>query len=129
MKRQLIICNTTELVRLYADDIVYIKADRNYSIFYLVGGEERNVLIQLGETEAMMNTQVGGGIFIRIGRSLIINRNYILFICPKLQTLLLRDPYNHKHMKLKASDESLRKLKELIESEITNQEDNGQETV
>ena len=58
MKRQLIISNTAELVRLCAEDIVSIEADGNYSTLYIVGEEKRVVLFQLGQLESMMGQQL-----------------------------------------------------------------------
>ena len=131
MKRQLVVSNSIELVRLYADDIVSIEADGNYSTFYLIGGEKRLVLFQLGQLEHMMGEQLAeeAETFVRIGRSLIINRNYIYYINLNRQLLLLRDPNGHQHETLKVSRESLKKLKELIESDGLIMEDNGQGTL
>ena len=118
MKRQLIISNTAELVRLCAEDIVSIEADGNYSTLYIVGEEKRVVLFQLGQLERMMGEQLAeeAEAFIRIGRSLIINRNYIFYINLNRQQLLLRDTNGRRYETVKVSHESLRKLKELIES-------------
>lgn len=131
MKRQLVVSNSIELVRLYADDIVSIEADGNYSTFYLVGGEKRLVLFQLGQLEHIMGKQLAkeAETFVRIGRSLIINRNYIYYINLNRQMLLLRDSSGHQHESLKVSRESLKKLKELIENDRLIMEDNGQGTV
>lgn len=118
MKRQFIISNTAELVRLCAEDIVSIEADGNYSTLYIVGEEKRVVLFQLGQLERMMGEQLAeeAEAFIRIGRSLIINRNYIFYINLNRQQLLLRDTNGRRYETVKVSHESLRKLKELIES-------------
>ena len=72
---------------------------------------------QLGQLERMMAEQLAeeAEAFIRIGRSLIINRNYIYYINLNRQLLLLRDPNGRRHETLKVSHESLKKLKELIE--------------
>ena len=120
MKRQLIISNTVELLRLHAEDIVSIEADGNYSTIYIVGEEERVVLFQLGQLEHMIGEQLDdeAETFVRIGRSLIINRNYIYYINLNRQLLLLRDPHGRRHETLKVSHESLKKLKELIEGKL-----------
>ena len=119
MKRPLIISNSAELVRLYAEDIVCIEADGNYSTLHIAGGEKRVVLFQLGQLERMMSDKLGeeAETFVRIGRSLIVNRSYIYFISPARQQLLLRDRHGHRYETQKVSHESLRKLKELIENE------------
>lgn len=122
MKPQLIISNTAELVRLHSEDILSIEADGNYSNLYIVGEEERMVLGQLGQLERMIGDQLGeeASAFIRVGRSLIINRNYIYYINPSRQVLIMRDPNGHKHEIKKASHESLKNLKEFIEREELN---------
>ena len=127
MKRQLVISNTAELVRLCAEDIVSIEADGNYSTIYIVGEEKRVVLFQLGQLERMMGEQLAeeAEAFIRIGRSLIINRNYIYYINLNRQQLLLRDPNGRRYETLKVSHESLRKLKELIEGKEERNVNNG----
>ena len=131
MKRKLIISNSIELIRLYAEDIVCIEADGNYSTFFLVGGEKRLVLFQLGQLEQMIGEQLAeeAKAFIRIGRSLIVNRNYIYYINLNLQILLMRDTSCHSHETRKVSRESLKKLKELIEGDGQTKEDNGQGTL
>jgi len=127
MKRQLIISNTAELVRLCAEDIVSIEADGNYSTLYIVGEEKRVVLFQLGQLERMMGEQLAeeAEAFIRIGRSLIINRNYIFYINLNRQQLLLRDTNGRRYETVKVSHESLRKLKELIEGKEERNVNNG----
>lgn len=131
MKHLLVVSNTVELVRLYAEDIVCIEADGNYSTFILVGGDRRLVLFQLGQLERMMGEQLAeeAGVFVRVGRSLIVNCNYIHFINLNRQQLLLRDTSHYQHETQKASLESLKKLKEFIEGNNTRKEDNGQGTV
>lgn len=122
MKPQLIISNIAELVRLHSEDILSIEADGNYSNLYIVGEEERMVLGQLGQLERMIGEQLGeeASAFIRVGRSLIINRNYIYYINPGRQVLIMRDPNGRKHEIKKASHESLKNLKEFIEREELN---------
>ncbi len=119
MKHQLIISNTNELVRLHADEIVSIEADGNYSTLYIAGGEKRVVLFQLGQLEHMMSDQLAeeAETFVRIGRSLIINRNYIYYLNINRQQLMLRDPNGQRYETPRVSHESLRKLKELIDEE------------
>ena len=122
MKPQLIISNTAELVRLHSEDILSIEAYGNYSNLYIVGEEKRMVSFQLGQLERMIGEQLGeeASAFIRVGRSLIINRNYIYYINPSRQVLIMRDPNGRKHEIKKASHESLKSLKEFIEREELN---------
>jgi DNA-binding LytR/AlgR family response regulator len=129
MKRQIVICNTVELVCLDAEDIICIEADGNYSTIYLRGGEKRFVLFQLGQMERLIGERLTeeAKAFIRIGRSLIINRTYIYYINLNKQQIILRDSNGYQHETLKVSRESLKKLKELIENDsvITNNNEQG----
>ena len=55
-------------------------------------------------------------VFIRIGKSLIINRNYIYYINIPKQQLVLSDARTVSH-RVSASKDALRQLKELVEKE------------
>ena len=57
-----------------------------------------------------------GNIFIRIGKSLIINRSYIYYINVPKQKLILSDIATFNHT-VAASKEALKQLKELLEGE------------
>ena len=82
MKRQLIISTSIDLVRIAPEKIVYISSDGNYSTLVQADGEMRMLSFQLGQIEKFISSQLGseGNIFIRIGKSLIINRSYIDYI-------------------------------------------------
>ena len=73
---------------------------------------------QLGQIEKMIACQLGteGNIFIRIGKSLIINRSYIYYVNIPKQKLMLSnaDTVNHT---VTASRDALKQLKELLEKE------------
>ena len=119
MKKHLIISTTIDLVRVAPDRIVYISSDGNYSTLVLADGETRTVTFQLGEIEKMISSQLGsdGNIFIRIGRSLIINRSYISYISIPKQRLTLSDVASFSHS-VNASKEALKQLKELLEKDV-----------
>lgn len=118
MKRHLVISTTTELVRVAPEKILYITSDGNYSNLLLCGGEGRLLTFQLGQIEKMIAEQLGseGSAFIRIGKSLIINQNYIFYINSIKQQLVLADDMMAKYT-LNASKEALKQLKELIEKQ------------
>ena len=118
MKKHLVISTSVDLVRVAPDRIVYIAADGNYSTLVQVDNEERVLSFQLGQIEKMMYAQLGseGSIFIRIGKSLIINRSYISYINIPKQKLILSDAASSSHT-VTASKEALKELKELIEKE------------
>ena len=119
-KRPLIIPTSIDLVRIAPERIVYISSDGNYSTLVQVDGEMRMLSFQLGQIEKMIADQLGreGNTFIRIGKSLIINRSYIYYINVPKQKLVLSDVASFSHT-MSASKEALKSLKELIEKEIT----------
>lgn len=118
MKKQLIISTTIDLVRIAPDRIVYIASDGNYSTLVQADGEVRMLSFQLGQIEKMIATQLGsdGNIFIRIGKSLIINRSFIYYINVPKQKLILSDVASFSHS-VTASKEALKQLKELLEKD------------
>ena len=119
-KRQLIFPTSIDLVRIAPERIVYISSDGNYSTLVQADGEVRMLSFQLGQIEKMIADQLGseGNRFIRIGKSLIINRSYIYYINVPKQKLVLSDVASFSHT-MSASKEALKLLKELIEKEIT----------
>ena len=119
MKRHLIITTSLDLVRIAPDRIVYISSDGNYSTLVQTDGEMRMLSYQLGQIEKMISSQLGsdGNIFIRIGKSLIINRAYIYYINIPKQKLTLSDVASFNHT-VTASKEALKQLKELLEKDI-----------
>lgn len=119
MAKQLIITTSNDLVRIAPDRIVYISSDGNYSTLVQADGEMRMLSYQLGQVEKMIAAQLGveGNIFIRIGKSLIINRSYIYYINVPKQKLILSDVATFNHTVV-ASKEALKQLKELLEKEV-----------
>ena len=115
MKEYLIISTSVELVRIAADDVLCILADGNYSTISAVNGESRVVTLQLGQVERLIANQLTSGNtdFIRIGKSLIINRQYINYINIQNQQLALSDGKSASIM-LTASKEALKQLKDLL---------------
>lgn len=118
MKQYLIISTSNDLVRIAPDRIVYISSDGNYSTLIQADGDIRMPSFQLGQIEKMIASQLGveGNIFIRIGKSLIINRSYIYYINVPKQKLVLSDVETVNHT-VTASREALKQLKEFLEKE------------
>lgn len=118
MSGYLIISTVNDLLRVRHDNIVYINSDGNYSQLMLEDGDKRVLTIQLGQIEKLIDEQLGQykSRFIRIGRSLIVNRSYIFYIHMSRQLLVLSDSNNERYT-LQASKEALRQLKLLIEKE------------
>ena len=119
MKKQLVISTSIDLVRIAPEKIVYISSDGNYSTLMQTDNEVRMLSFQLGQIEKMISTQLGseGNTFIRIGKSLIINRSYIYYINISKQKLILSDVASFNHT-VTASKEALKQLKELLERDI-----------
>lgn len=115
----LIFSTSVELVRVNPEHLVFISSDGNYSTLVLSDGESRVLTLQLGQLEKLIETQLGsaGMLFIRIGRSLIINRTFVYYINISQQKLILSNQHGANHA-LNASKEALKSLKELFEQEV-----------
>lgn len=107
------------MLRVPASRLVYISADGNYSNVVTRDNKKQIVSFQLGQVEDLIGDQLGeeGGNFVRLGRGLIINTDYIYFIDIAKQRLILSDCANCYH-ELTASREVLIKLKNYIDSTI-----------
>lgn len=118
MRNILIFTTSTELIRVPKDAVVYIGADGNYSSINTIDGGEYVLTMQLGQMEKRISEMVepDDNRFIRIGKSLIVNREFISFINPARQKIVLSDARNFK-FELSASKDALRALKDLIEKE------------
>lgn len=118
LKKYLIISTANDLVRIAPEKIVFISSDGNYCNLVQTDNETRLLTFQLGQIEAMIHEQLGVDrkLFVRIGRSLIINRNYIYYINIQSQKLILSDNNRFTHT-VSASKDALKQLKELIEKE------------
>lgn len=118
MKKHIVISTSLDLVRIAPERVVYVASDGNYSTIVQSDGETRVLTFQLGQIEKIMSEQLGseGNTFIRIGKSLIINRSYIYYINVQKQKLILSDNATFSHS-VSASKEALKQLKELLEKE------------
>lgn len=119
MSEHLILSTKNELVRIASESISCITSDGNYShIHFTDSRPEYTIVMQLGQIAELINKQLveDGHNFIRIGRQLIINRNYIYQINLTAQTIKLSDK-NGKTETHSATREALKGLKNLIEKE------------
>lgn len=76
------------------EDIVYIEADGNYAQIQLLHDKKELIFERLGDIEKRLNSPV----FIRAGRSLIINKNYIRKLNSKSSTCSLVTPNASYHL-------------------------------
>ena len=115
--KNIIISKGTELLRLPPERLVYISSEGNYSNIITIDNRKRLVAFQLGQLEDIIGEQLGdgGSNFLRLGRGLIINIEYVHFIDIAKQELILSDCTGCYH-ELSASREVLIKLKAYIET-------------
>ena len=73
------ISTSNMLVRVATNEIVYVKADGNYSNLVLTNGNTRNMPFQLHYFDEVFQ-QLQNNMFVRVGRSLIVNKRYIYVI-------------------------------------------------
>lgn len=90
----LIIKNKSEVLYLQLDNILYIQADGNYSNIYLADGGVINTLTyQRAEIGRIMDEQLPKRKreqFALLGRSYMVNTDYVLRIQPSKQLLTFR---------------------------------------
>lgn len=120
MLNEIIISSPTELVRVSAFDVLAIKADNNYSWLVLTDGTEQMISLQLGQLEDVIRRQLGdtGGIFIRVGRSVMINKDYLFSINLTKREMVVRSESGVRRA-YEASREALQSLKKYIEDEFS----------
>lgn len=121
LEKIIVISKGTELLRIPASRLVYISADGNYSEVVTQDNRKRIVSYQLGQIEDMIGDQLGdeGSNFIRLGRGLIINLDFVYWVDVTKQELILSDCAGCHH-ELSASREVLIKLKAYIDALIKN---------
>ena len=119
MSGLIVISRGTELLRIPSDRLVYVSAEGNYS--YVVTQDNRKTMVsfQLGQIEDLIGDQLGesGGKFVRLGRGLIINTDFVYSIDITAQRLVLSDCAGSWH-ELSASRDVLTKLKAYVEASI-----------
>ena len=102
MDKRLIFTTSTEIVRVPADTVVHITADGNYSAINMADGGCFVLTLQLGQIERRIAD--------------MLDRDYIAFINPPRQKMVLSDCRTFRH-EVSASKEALKALKELLEKE------------
>jgi len=103
-----------ELIRINPVDIIYFRADGNYSIMVLASRKEQLLTMNLSKVMISLETQLGvqSDLFERVGRELIIRKVCIFCIQILKKQLVLTVPGSDTYFELQASKEALRKLKE-----------------
>lgn len=82
MKEFLTVKSGATLMRFEYDDILCIESDGNYcDIFFANGEPPTKIVMQLGKVVEALKKQ-NAATFIRVGKSLIVNRNYVTAVEP-----------------------------------------------
>ena len=117
----LTIKNKSEILFLRLDDILYIQADGNYCNIYLADGGVINTLTyQRAEMARMLEEQLSKEALSRfalLGRSYLVNTDYVLRIQPGKQLLTFRvNKYGStKKISIKATTKALQEIECFIE--------------
>ena len=125
MKNQavLIIKNKSEVLYLRLNDILYIQADGNYCNINLADGGVINTLTyQRAEIARMLEEQLSKEVLSRfalLGRSYLVNTDYVLRIQPSKQLLTFRMNKDGtiKKICIKATAKALQQLEVFMEKQ------------
>lgn len=110
------ISTSVGLFRVPTEDIAYIEASGNYCDVHLFNGEAVTMTFLLHYfVEAL--SQLRQNFFVRVGKSLIVNKNFVYGINITSQDLKLMDHRMNQTFRLKASKEALKELKTILEQE------------
>lgn len=108
------ISTSVGLFRVPTEDIAYIEASGNYCDVHLFNGEAVKMTFQLHYfVEAL--SQLRQNFFVRVGKSLIVNKDFVYDINITSQDLKLMDHRMNQTFRLKASKEALKELKTILE--------------
>ncbi len=111
------ISTSTELVRVATDEIVYVRADGNYSDLMLTSGKSRKMTFQIHFFDEIFQL-LRRNMFVRVGRSLIVNKRYIHVVNLTDQMLLFAGQQIKSEIApVRVSREALKQLKEQLEDE------------
>lgn len=117
----LTIKNKSEILFLRLEDILYIQADGNYCNIYLADGGVINTLTyQRAEMARMLEEQLSKEALSRfalLGRSYLVNTDYVLRIQPSKQLLTFRVNIfgSTKKISIKATTKALQEIECFIE--------------
>lgn len=129
MQNELIVRNSTEMFRFSATEMAAILADGNYCKVLLTDGSDELLPFQLGHLEDLCGKQLGAYSrnFIRIGRSVMLNAEYIFNINIPERKIVLRTPQGKKIRLDHLPPEALKALKLYMEEKINQTNEHGSE--
>ena len=118
MPKFITISTKTELLRIPSEILMYVTSDGNYSTLYTQDGKSRLVSLQLGQIEDLIGEyfEEDQSPFARLGKSLIVNKDFVFFIDISKQTITLSDWRGH-YVDKTASRQALTGYKKALESD------------
>lgn len=119
MKEYLVLGNSNEVLRIATEDILYVSAMGNYTVFHFTYGDTESMPLSIAKIEESINIlcpQTSKD-FVRVGRSLIINLSHLLKVDVAGQKLVLLDS-NKERKEVEASNASLKELVDFIRSSV-----------
>ena len=121
MAKPVIINTTNELIRIRPEVIVYAISEGNYTTLVLIDLTEHVFAFNLSHLEMLLYAQLGeeDSMFIRTGKRLIINREYVYKVNIGKKQLILADIRNNISIPLTASKVALRQLKNHLEPQLS----------
>ncbi len=99
--------NLSGLLLVKAEDIAYVEGDRNYARMALANGEYEEIFERLGEIEQALPKDI----FIRAGKSIIVNKLYVRRINARNSTIQILTPSAKYEVGVSAG--ALKQLKEI----------------
>ena len=116
MARYITLSTISTLLRIPPGRLMYIEAEGNYSTIHVQGAPPRRVPFQLGAIAQIIYDQIGEEEtpFLRVGRSLIVNKDFIFAIDIPDQSITISDCIGHYHV-LQASRKVLTDIKFYLE--------------
>lgn len=117
-ERCIIIDKGTSFHSIAVSHLVYVEADGNYTDFHMRDEENMfSMTMQLGEVEDIIDRSRGVDNFARVGRSLIVNLDYVRSIDLSKDKFVLADNANFR-VELEASHKALLSLKTAVEDRV-----------
>lgn len=110
------ITTSVEMVRIPTDDIIFVQADGNYSDVHLYNGKSIKMTFKLHFFDEVLHQQSTGR-FVRVGKSLIVNKDYIYRLNTQEQFMVLGGGRMSIQYQLHASKEALKELWNLLDNE------------
>lgn len=116
--RKLCLTSRDELVIIDLNKVAYMEADGNYTSVFMIEGAKLMLSFGLGKMEDYLKGSMDVGEpspFMRLGRKLIINENYLFRISVTRQKLVLSDQGTHSYS-ISLAKNLLKKYKDVMAS-------------